>query len=284
MMKKISKKTKRRLKTIGIHAFLMAVGLLFIFPFLWMLSTALKTNLELIEIPPKIWPDVPQWGNFKESITRIPFWLYLKNSLIVTGLTILGALFSSTVTAYAFAKLEWPGRDVWFIIMLATTMIPLQIIIIPMFIMFSKFGWNNTPLPLVLPAFFGGGQAFHIFLVRQFFKGVPKELTECAIVDGANHFYIFWKIMLPLSRPAVITVGLFTFMASWNDFFGPLIFLTDPEKFTLALGLRAFQSQYGGQHNLMMAASLIVMAPTLIMFLVSQRYFIEGIKFSGIKG
>jgi multiple sugar transport system permease protein len=153
-----------------------------------------------------------------------------------------------------------------------------------MFIMYSRFNWTNTYLPLVLPAFFGGGQAFNIFLLRQFYRGIPKELTECAVMDGANHFYIFWRIMLPLSKPAILTVGLFTFMSSWNDFFGPLIFLTDPEKFTLALGLRAFQTQYGGQYNLMLAASIIVMLPTIIIFLLAQKQFIEGIKFSGIKG
>jgi multiple sugar transport system permease protein len=280
----INKKHKKLVSTILLHLVLITIGLIFVFPFLWMVFTALKTPAELIQVPPKLLPQNPQWSNFKDAITKIPFMMYLKNSLSITGLTILGALFSSTLTAYAFAKLKWPGKNIWFMLMLSTMMIPIQIILIPMFIMYSRFNWTNTYLPLVLPAFFGGGQAFNIFLLRQFYRGIPKELTECAVMDGANHFYIFWRIMLPLSKPAILTVGLFTFMSSWNDFFGPLIFLTDPEKFTLALGLRAFQTQYGGQYNLMLAASIIVMLPTIIIFLLAQKQFIEGIKFSGIKG
>lgn len=275
---------KKYYKEILIHIVLISVGILFFFPFLWMVSTALKTPQELIIVPPKMFPKTPQWSNFVDAVTTVPFFLYLKNSLIIVSLSILGALFSSTITAYAFAKLRWPSRDIWFMIMLGTMMIPMQIILIPMFVMYSKFGWLDTYLPLVLPMYFGGGQAFYIFLLKQFFKGIPNELTESAVVDGANHFLIFWKIMLPLSKPAVLTVGLFTFMSSWNDFFGPLIFISSPEKSTLALGLRAFQSQFGGQFNLMLAASIIVMTPTIIIFLLAQKQFIEGIKFSGIKG
>lgn len=286
--KNIKKRKVKVFKDTGkkalLHLALIAIGILFFFPFLWMLSTALKTPQELIAMPPKVLPAAPQWSNFIDAVTTIPFMLYLKNSLVVAVLTIVGALFSSTITAYSFAKLKWPGRDIWFTLMLATMMIPMQVILIPMFIMYSKFGWLDTYLPLVLPAFFGGGQAFYIFLLRQFFRGVPNELTESAVVDGANHFLIFWKIMLPLSKPAILTVGLFTFMSVWNDFFGPLIFISSPEKSTLALGLRAFQSQFGGQYNLMLAASIIVMTPTIIIFLLAQKQFIEGIKFSGIKG
>ena len=275
---------KRNSKEIITHIVLISVGILFFFPFIWMLSTALKTPQELIIVPPKLFPEVPQWSNFIDAVTTIPFFLYLKNSMIIVSLSILGAIFSSSITAYAFARLNWPGRDTWFIIMLGTMMIPMQVILIPMFVMYSKFGWLDTYLPLVLPMYFGGGQAFNIFLLKQFFRGTPKELTESAVVDGANHFYIFWKIMLPLSKPALVTVALFTFMSSWNDFFGPLIFITSPEKSTLALGLRAFQSQFGGQFNLMLAAAIIVMTPTIIIFLLAQKQFIEGIKFSGIKG
>jgi ABC-type glycerol-3-phosphate transport system permease component len=286
--KSIKKRKAKLFKNTGksalLHLGLIAIGILFFFPFLWMLSTALKTPQELIVMPPKVLPETPQWSNFIDAVTTIPFMLYLKNSLVVVVLTILGALFSSTITAYSFAKLRWPGREIWFTLMLATMMIPMQVILIPMFIMYSNFGWLDSYLPLILPAYFGGGQAFYIFLLRQFFKGVPNELTESAVVDGANHFLIFWKIMLPLSKPAVLTVGLFTFMSVWNDFFGPLIFISSPEKSTLALGLRAFQSQFGGQYNLMLAASIIVMTPTIIIFLLAQKQFIEGIKFSGIKG
>ncbi|HEY8405582.1 MAG TPA: carbohydrate ABC transporter permease [Acholeplasma sp.] len=254
------------------------------FPFIWMLFTALKTPAELLKGTDSFFPENPQWGNFLEAIEAIPFWLYLKNSLVIVVLVMTGTIFSATVTAYAFAKLKWKGRDKWFLVMLATMMIPLQVILIPSYVMYAQIGWLGTMLPMVVPAFFGGGAAFYIFMLRQFFKNIPKDLSESAFMDGANHFQIFWHIMLPLCKPAIITVALFTFMASWNDYFGPLIFLSNPEDWTLALGLRAFQTQYGGRYDLMMAASILIMMPTLIIFFTAQKTFIEGITFTGIKG
>jgi ABC-type glycerol-3-phosphate transport system permease component len=202
----------------------------------------------------------------------------------VVGAVIAVTLISATTAAYAFAKLNWRGRDKWFVVMLASMMIPIQVILIPTYIMYAQIGWLGTRLPLIVPAFFGGGSAFYIFLLRQFFKGIPKELSESAIIDGANHFQIFIKIMLPLCKPAIITVALFTFMGTWNDYFGPLIFLSNPEHWTLALGLRAFQQQFGGRFDLMMAAAILIMLPTLVLFFFTQKSFIEGITFTGIKG
>jgi len=288
-----NKKIKRRpltikqmslLKGIIMHTILIALSFMFIFPFLWMLFTALKTPQELLKGTDVFFPKDAQWQNFKLAITTVPFFMYLKNSIIIVVLGVIGTLFSSTVTAYAFAKLKWPGRDTFFIIMLATMMIPIQVILIPTYIMYSKIGWLGTRLPLIIPYYFGGGAAFYIFMLRQFFKGIPNELTESAIVDGANHFQIFRIIMLPLCKPALITVALFTFMLLWNDYFGPLIYLSDPEQWTLALGLRAFQNQYTNRFDLMMAASILVMLPTLVIFFFAQKQFIEGITFSGIKG
>lgn len=281
---KLTRKQRERIKTIITHLVLITISIFFLFPFLWMLFTALKTPEELLAGTSIFIPKDPQWQNFKFAITTIPFFMYLKNSLIIVIIGIIGTLFSSTLTAYAFAKLRWPGRETFFVVMLATMMIPVQVILIPTYIMYSKIGWLGTMLPLIVPVFFGGGSAFYIFLLRQFFKGIPNELTESAIVDGANHFHIFWKIMLPLCKPAIITVALFTFMMLWNDFFGPLIYLSDPEQWTLALGLRTFQTQFDKRFDLMMAASILVMLPTLIIFFFSQKYFIEGITFSGIKG
>ncbi|MFA5526798.1 MAG: carbohydrate ABC transporter permease, partial [Acholeplasmataceae bacterium] len=232
----------------------------------------------------QFFPKDPQWINFKTAVQSIPFLLYLKNSLLIVAMVMLGTLFSATTAAYAFAKLNWKGRDKWFLIMLATMMIPIQVILIPTYIMYAKIGWLGTRLPLIVPAFFGGGSAFYIFLLRQFFKGIPKELSESAIIDGANHFQIFWSIMLPLCKPAIITVLLFTFMGTWNDYFGPLIFLSNPDHWTLALGLRAFQMQYGGRFDLMMAAAILIMLPSLVIFFFTQKSFIEGITFTGIKG
>lgn len=279
-----NRKRKTFVKNTITHIVLILLSFVFIFPFLWMLFTALKTPQELLKGTEAFFPKDPQWKNFSQAINSIPFLLYLKNSLIIVALVMTGTIFSATTAAYAFAKLEWKGRDKWFIVMLSTLMIPLQVILIPTFIMYEKIGWLGTKLPLVVPAFFGGGAAFYIFLIRQFFKNIPKDLTESALIDGANHFQIFWYIMLPLTKPAVITVGLFTFMATWNDYFGPLIFLSNPDHWTLAIGLRAFQTQFGGRFDLMMAASILVMMPTLIIFFLAQKTFIEGISFTGIKG
>jgi ABC-type glycerol-3-phosphate transport system permease component len=280
----LTKKQKNTIKAIILHFVLIIASFGFLFPFLWMLFTALKTPAELLQGFKQFFPSDPQWGNFIEAVTRIPFFLYLKNSLLIVGSVVIGTLFSATTAAYAFAKLQWKGRDKWFIVMLATMMIPIQVILIPTYILYDQIGWLGTRLPLIVPAFFGGGAAFYIFLLRQFFKGIPRELTESAVIDGANHFQIFFRIMLPLSKPALLTVGLFTFMATWNDYFGPLIFLTKQEHWTLAIGLRSFQTQFGGQYDLMMAASVLIMLPTLLIFFLAQKSFIEGITFTGIKG
>ena len=280
----LTKKQKDKIKGLVIHLVLIALSFMFVFPFLWMLFTALKTPQELLAGTAVFFPSDPQWSNFQAALTTIPFFLYLKNSLLIVSLVMLGTLFSATTAAYAFAKLEWKGRDKWFIVMLATLMIPIQVILIPTYIMYAQIGWLGTRLPLIVPAFFGGGSAFYIFLLRQFYKGIPKELSESAVIDGANHFQIFWKIMLPLTKPAIITVMLFTFMATWNDYFGPLIFLSNPDHWTLAIGLRAFQTQFGGRFDLMMAAAILIMTPTLVIFFFAQKSFIEGITFTGIKG
>ena len=280
----LNKKQKDLIKAILLNILLTILSFAFVFPFLWMLFTALKTPQELLQGTEVFFPTDPQWSNFKTAVSAIPFFLYLKNSLIIVILVMVGTLFSATTAAYAFAKLNWKGRDKWFVVMLATLMIPIQVILIPTYIMYAQIGWLGTRLPLIVPAFFGGGAAFYIFLLRQFFKGIPKELSESAIIDGANHIQIFIKIMLPLTKPALITVALFTFMATWNDYFGPLIFLSNPEHWTLAIGLRAFQTQYGGRFDLMMAAAILIMLPTLVIFFFAQKSFIEGITFTGIKG
>jgi ABC-type glycerol-3-phosphate transport system permease component len=279
-----TRKQRERIKGAVTTFVLAVIGLFFFFPFLWMLFTALKTSEELLLGTEQFFPKDPQWINFKIAITKISFFKYLWNSTVIVIFAVIGTLFSATLTAYAFAKLKWPGRDFLFIVMLATMMIPTQVLLIPTYIMYSKIGWLGSRLPLTVPYFFGAGSAFYIFMLRQFFKGVPKVLTESAIIDGASHWKIFTKIMLPLSKSALITVALFTFMFAWNDYFGPLIYLNDPEKWTLALGLKAFQGQNTGQYDLMMAGALLVMIPTIIVFFFSQKSFIEGITFTGIKG
>lgn len=280
----LTRRQRHRIKAAILHVVLLTASVGFTFPFLWMLFTALKTPAELLRGTAAFLPSTPQWTNFVTAVTVIPFAMYLKNSLIIVFLVMAGTLFSATTAAYAFAKLKWKGRDTWFVVMLATLMIPIQVILIPTYVLYAHIGWLGTRLPLIVPAFFGGGAAFFIFMLRQFFKGIPRELSESSIMDGANHFQIFARIMLPLSKPALITVMLFTFMGTWNDFFGPLIFLSNPDHWTLALGLRAFQLQFGGRFDLMMAAAILMVVPTLLIFFFAQKSFIEGITFTGIKG
>lgn len=274
---------KRRVQKVSIHMLLILVGLFFLFPLVWMFLTALKSPQDMVDAT-QFFPSTPVWENFKTALTRFPFLRYSANSIFITLVCIIGTVFSSSLAAYSFAKLKWPGKDVLFVIMLALMMIPAQVIQIPMFAMYANLKLLNTYIPLTVPCFFGVGGSMYIFLLRQFFQGIPKELSESGRIDGAGYFKIFWKLVLPLAKPAILTVSLFTFMFTWNDFFAPLIYVTDTDKLTLAVGLRTFQSQFSAQYNLMMAAALVAMIPTVIIFFLAQKQFIEGITFSGIKG
>lgn len=230
------------------------------------------------------------WENFVDAMYRsvrpglhVNFWVYLKNSLIIAILSIIGTLVSSTPAAYGFAKVQWPGRDFVFIIVLSTMMLPFQVTMIPLFLIFTEvLHWGDTFLPLVVPTFFGS--AFDIFLFRQFFRGIPDAIIDAARIDGASEFQIFSRIILPLSKPVLATITIFTFLWAWNDFLGPLLYLNNPEDFTLALGLQDFQGQRNVAWNLLMAASVVFTLPVIILFFIAQRAFIEGIKLSGVKG
>ncbi len=278
-------RSRRRIKAISVktlvYVLLIALGTLFFIPFLWMIMTSLKGNMEIIK--QNFFPKKLVFENYPKSLTTMPFLLYARNTLIITGLNMIGTVFSASLVAYAFAKLRWKGRDIWFIIMLATMMLPGQVTQIPLFVLYKRLGWLNTYLPLIVGSFFGGG-AFNIFLLRQFFCTLPNELSEAARVDGCSELGIFMKIVLPLCKPALATIAIFSFMGSWNDFFGPLIYLTEPKKYTIALGLRAFQGYSGVQWNLLMAASVVTAIPTLILFFCFQNYFVKGITLTGIKG
>jgi multiple sugar transport system permease protein len=222
--------------------------------------------------------------NFPEALTMLPFARFFLNTLIIVVLTVFGATFSAALCAYGFARLRFRGREPLFVILLATMMIPGQVTMIPIYILFKELGWINTFLPLIVPAWFGGG-AFSIFLLRQFFRSIPFEMEEAARIDGSGPLATWWRIILPLSFPAMATVSIFTFMGAWNDFMGPLIYLNDTELFTLALGLSLFRGQYGvDTPHLMMAATLVVLIPILVLFFVAQKYFIQGIVVSGVKG
>ncbi|AEE95970.1 carbohydrate ABC transporter permease [Mahella australiensis] len=278
---KQNKQFKLLIKDLLIYLLLIIGSVLFITPFLWMLSTSLKGEAGLFDIPPQWIPNPIKWGNYPEALQSIPFLKYTMNTVFITVVAMAGAIVSSSLVAYSFARLKWPGRDIWFIILLATMMLPGQVTMIPVFVMYKNLGWINTYAPLTVPYFFGS--AFYIFLLRQFFRTIPMELSDSAKIDGCSEFRIYWKIILPLSKPALATVAIFTFMGVWNDFVGPLIYLNDTDKFTLALGLRSFQMQYGTRWNLMMAAAIVAALPTLIIFFLCQKYFIEGITLTGIK-
>ncbi|MDX2176404.1 MAG: carbohydrate ABC transporter permease [Candidatus Sumerlaeia bacterium] len=248
-----------------------------------MLSTALKSLAEATATPPTMLPAEFLWGNFRLATEKIPFWKQTVNTVVLCLLNVVGTTGSCALVAYGFSRIDWPGRNFFFWVTLSTMMIPGAVLLVPLYSLFRTLGWIGTSLPLWIPAFFAS--AYNIFLLRQFFLTIPKDVTEAAEIDGCSEFHIFYRIILPLSKPALIVVALFSFLYVWNDFMGPLIYLTDERQFTLALGLQAFQSRLGGTEiNLLMAAATLVILPVLGLFLLAQRYFIEGISMSGIKG
>jgi len=280
---KSSIKKGNLLQSIIVHTLLIIGAVAFLFPLYWMAVTALKTLPEALQSPPTWLPEIFHWSNFKTAMNIIPFWTYTMNTVIVCVLSVIGTLISSVLVAYAFARLQWKGRETVFKIVLATMMIPFPVLMVPLFVLFSKIGWTGSLRPLWVPTFFAS--AFNIFLLRQFFRSIPMELSEAARIDGCSEFGILVRIILPLSKPALLVVALFQFIYSWNDFMGPLIYLTRQDTFTLSLGLQFYQSQQGGsQWNYLMAAATLVVLPVLVIYFIAQKYFIEGISLTGIKG
>lgn len=264
------------------HLVLILASAFFIIPFIWMVSTSLKPIEQVFTFPPEWIPKPFEWENYLKAVDYIPFWKYLVNTTVITVLSTLGVVLSCPLVAYSFAKLKWRGRNVLFAATLAVMMIPGQVTMIPLFLIFNQLGMVGTSLPLIIPQFFG--VPFYIFLLRQFFLGLPDSLREAAKMDGASEWRIYWQIMLPLAKPAVLAVGLFQLMASWTDFLGPLLYLTNEDSYTLSLALQQFQSKQGSEWSLMMAVSTIMTVPIIILFFFLQKTFIKGITFSGIKG
>ena len=264
------------------HAILILFGLIFTLPFLWMISSSLKPNADIFSLPVRLIPERIVWSNYPEAVTAIRFLRYLGNTFIYACGLMLGAVLSNVFIGYGFARIEWPGRDLVFIAVIATMMLPSQVRFIPLFIVYSDWGWLETFAPLLVPAFFGN--AFFIFLVRQFMLTFPKDLDDAARVDGASELRIFWRIVVPLSRPAIITIAIFDFMWGWHDYINPLVFLRDPDKFTLSVGLRLYFTQHGAEWGLLMAAATMFTLPMVIVFFFAQRTFIEGISFTGVQG
>ncbi len=255
---------------------------MYLLPFLWMVSTALKQSQEVFTFPPTLLPNSPHWGNFVTGWTVLPFTRFLINTVVITGLAVLGNLVSCVLSAYAFARLEARGKKIAFALLLATMMIPIEVTLVPTFIMFSELSMVNTFWPLILPAWFG--YAYFIFLLRQFFMTIPQEYDEAARIDGAGYFRMLWSVILPQARPAIATVAVFAFVGNWNNLLAPIIYLRSQDLFTLALGLQLFQGQYQTFYNQMMAVALITLLPILIIFLLAQRTFIEGANISGLGG
>ena len=276
-----SRRTRRRVANLFIHATLAALLVVFLGPFFWLLSTSFKTETMMFKLPPQWIPRPVTLEHYKEAVTTFPALRYTANTLIIVAFTTIGTLMSCSMAAYAFSRLRWPDRGLLFGLLLGTMMIPAQVTMIPVFILFTKLHWIDTFLPLIVPAFFGN--AFFIFLLRQFFLTVPDELLEAARLDGASEWRIFWQIMLPLSKPALLTVLIFTVLRAWNDFMRPLIYLTSEHNRTLALGLAHLRGVQGTEWGLLMAASMLMVLPALLLFFVAQRFFIEGIALTGTK-
>ncbi|MBT2722170.1 MULTISPECIES: carbohydrate ABC transporter permease [unclassified Bacillus (in: firmicutes)] len=279
----VQTKVKKRVKPsqIILHGILTLGALTMIFPFLWTVISSLKDMSQIFLVPPVWIPHPIQWSNYLNSLTAMPFGKAYWNSFYITSTVVLATLLTASMAAYAFAKIRFTGANVLFILFLSTMMIPKQVTMIPLYIIMGKIGWLDSHLSLIVPG--GLFNAFAVFLLRQFIMGIPKELEEAAVIDGAGYFRIYWSIILPLIRPALAAVGIFVFLGSWNNFLDALIYLNTPEKFTVPLLLNTFKGLYVSDWALMMAGTTISVIPVLIIYIVAQKQIIEGVTITGIK-
>lgn len=276
--------TARRWKAVRTHAFLLVFSLLMLYPVIWWIGASLKKQSELSS--PSIWPQVPQWANYIQGwhfSDQFSFTHFYANSFTMEFFDILGSVLTSGLVAYAFARLNFKFRNFWFAIMMLTLMLPYQVTVVPQYIMWNNFGLVNSYLPLIIPHFLGGNP-FFIFLVVQFIRGIPRELDEAAKIDGCSVYNIYFKIILPLIVPALFTVGIFTFIWAWDDFFGQVLYLNGIEKYTVGLALKMFVGQYTVNWGQLLAMSLVSVLPSAIIFFSAQKYFVEGIATTGLKG
>jgi multiple sugar transport system permease protein len=273
---------RRNIWNLIFYLMLIIGSLMFILPLFWALSSSFKSDYQVMQYPPQWIPSPLRWQNYPEALTYVPFGRFALNTLFIAAFAICGNILSCTIIAYGFARLRAPGKNFFFILMLSTMMLVEPVRIIPLYIEFNKLGWIDSYLPLIVPAFFGS--PFYIFLLRQFFMNIPLELEEAALIDGANRLQILWKVIVPLSKPALAAIAIFNFQGVWNDFLYPLVFLHKQTNYTIALGLNFFRSTYTVHWGYLMAASIVALLPMVIIFFFAQRYFIEGITFTGIKG
>ena len=269
---------------VPVYVLLLGFSLFCVFPLIWLLRSSLMTSREIFTLPPRLLPAVPQWNNYLELFNVVPFGRYFLNTMAIVALNVVGAVASNSLIAYAFARINFRGRTIMYGLCMATIMLPQTVTMIPLFIEWKLFHGINTYAPLTVLAFFGNG--FYIFLLHQFFKSIPIEFDEAAFVDGVNHFQIVTRIIAPMSKPALAVVAIFSFLTSWNDFFGPFLYLNDQRKYTLSLGLKYLISGYSvmGQWQFLMAASVLIVLPVALLFFLTQRYFIQGLTMGGLKG
>lgn len=274
-----SKKRQEQITKIILYILLITISIILLAPLWWMVSTSLKPMEEVVQYPPRFIPETWQWSNYLRTIQAFPFLRYAKNTLFITFFVVLGNVVANSFIAYGFAKVDFPGKKVLFSLVLATMMVPGFVTMIPQYILFTKLGWVGTYLPLTVPAFFGN--AFNIFLMRQFYMSISDDVIEAAQIDGANHLYIWSRLMIPMTKPVLITIAITSFNGAWNDFLGPLLYIQDEQKYTLQIGLQTFKSQSGTQWNYLMAGATLVMLPTVLLFFFAQKYFLEGMDLTG---
>jgi multiple sugar transport system permease protein len=265
------------------YTILILLGLIFTLPLLWMVTTSLKEQGQVFQVPPVWIPDPFRWDNYPEAVRRAPLWLWLYNTATITVLATIGTVITSSMVGFGFARLRFPGRDVLFVLLLSTMMLPPVVTLVPKFIMFRTIGWNDTFYPLIVPSFFGVS-AFNIFLVRQYYLTIPLDLDEAARIDGASNWRVWWNVLVPISMPVLVAVAIFSFVQHWNEFLDPLVFLHSEQMKTLSLGLRAFINPNDASWHITMAASMWLIVPMIVIFFIGQRHFIQGAAMSGITG
>ncbi len=278
---RVSYASRKSLEQFAKYVLLIGIGLLFAFPFVWLVLTSLKSASEIISMPPTLFPKEWQFENYRKAVTAIPFFRYMGNTVFIFVLKAIGAALSCSLAAYGFSMLRWPGRDVVFVLVLATMMLPFQVTMIPLYILYDRFDLIGTYVPLILPSWFG--YAFSIFMFRQFFRTIPIELVEASRIDGCSEPRIWAQVVMPLAKPALAALILFEFMWTWNDFLAPLLYLSKEANWTLALGLLQFRSQRQTEWELLMAASTLMVLPAIVLYFFGQKTFIQGIATTGFK-
>lgn len=276
-------KVKRSISMVLVTLSLIIGSILSIFPLVWMVRSSFMSIVEIFMIPMRLLPEKWLFSNYVTAFQAVSFSTFYKNSFFITTTTFVFGTLTASLCAYSFARLKWKGKKIVFAAIMSSMMLPNTVTIIPLFLQWNALGFTNSWIPLIAPAFFGGG-ATYIFMMRQFYLTIPRAIDESAKIDGANHFVVFTKIMIPLTKPAMVVIAMFIFMMSWNDFMGPLIYLNDVDKYTVSLGLHMYKGQYQTEWNYLMAAATISIIPVIALFLAGQKYFVEGITLSGIKG